>query len=270
MFENFKFILNHGQEAEPKGEFPLDVSLSLALADLKAQFMDTETGEILYGKMKDSEAFLRYEGLTRGLALFPLESLRDRAQRLAFWINVYNAAVIHGVVSLGVKRSVREVRLFFKRVAYRIGGYVFSLHEMEHGILRGNSRAPYGILRPFRKRDPRIAFCVEPLDPRIHFAMVCGARSCPPVGFYEAQRVDFQLDLATASFINGPGVKFLPESGVLELSQIFRWYKWDFGGMSGIMDLLLKYLDPGQAREAIARHRTSLPVRFQHYDWDLN
>lgn len=210
------------------------------------------------------------KGWHRGLNSFPLETLCDRAERLAFWINIYNAAVIHGVVSLGIKRSVREVPFFFKRAAYRIGGHTFSLHEMEHGILRGNRRAPYGLLRPFKKSDPRVAFSMTALDPRIHFALVCGARSCPAVGFYEAAHIDFQLDLAAASFINGPGVKFLKEPKTLVLSKIFQWYKSDFGGMSGVMDMLLKYLDQGEAREAIANNRSDLSVRFQPYDWDLN
>lgn len=270
MLRKLRVILNQGEGAAEDKDHSLDAALSLALADLKAEFIDTGTGKILYGAMKDSEAFRKYEGLARELSSFPLETLRQRAQRLAFWINIYNAAVIHGVVRFGVKRSVREVPFFFKRAAYRIGGHTFSLHEMEHGILRANRRAPYGLLRPFKRSDPRVAFSVKTLDPRIHFALVCGARSCPPVGFYEAEQIDFQLDLAAASFINGPGVKFLKESKTLVLSKIFRWYKSDFGGVPGIMDMLLKYLDPGEAKEAIARNRTDLSVRFQPYDWDLN
>lgn len=270
MFKKFKLILNQEGASQQEANLPLDAALSLALADLKAQFIDTEALRIRYGAMKDSNSFREFERLASLLGSFPLETLSERTQRLAFWINVYNAAVIHGVVRFGIKRSVKEVPFFFKRATYRIGRHIFSLHEMEHGILRGNRKAPNGLLRPFKKSDPRVAFLVQPLDPRIHFALVCGAKSCPPVGFYEAAHIDFQLDLAAASFINGPGVKFHKESRLLELSKIFLWYKSDFGGMLGVMDLLLKYLDPGEAREAIANGRNSLPVRFQPYDWDLN
>ena len=265
-----RILLNQGEQRAPEEGQAVDAALSLALGDLKAEFMDPETGRIHYEAMAGSELFRMYEGLASGLRSFPLEDLREKDQRLAFWINVYNAAVIHGVVRLGIRRSVREVPKFFKRVSYQVGGHLFSLHHMEHGILRGNRRPPYGLLRPFGRGDPRRAFSVRPLDPRIHFALVCGARSCPPVGFYEGDRVEFQLELASLSFINGPGVKFLKESKTILLSRIFKWYKGDFGGMEGVMDLLLRYLDPGEAKEAISQEREQLAIRFEPYDWALN
>jgi len=58
--------------------------------------------------------------------------------------NIYNTAVIHGVIELGLEKSVKELPGFFNRVTYEIGGFHFSLNEMEHGILRGNRRHPYG------------------------------------------------------------------------------------------------------------------------------
>lgn len=270
MFKDFRVILNRGGPAEEPKFQPLDAALSLVLADLKAEFIEVGTGNILYGRMKDSEIFRKYEGLARGLSSFPLEALRERAQRLAFWINVYNAAVIHGVVRFGITSSVREVPFFFKRTAYHIGGHIFSLHEMEHGILRGNRRAPHGLLRPWRGEDPRIAFSVQPLDLRIHFALVCGARSCPPVGFYRAEDIDFQLDLAAASFINSHHVKVFPERGTLLISKIFHWYGADFGGKFGILDTLIKYLDQKEKREFLERERNRILIRFNKYDWNLN
>ena len=83
-------------------------------------------------------------------------------------------------------------------------------------------------------------FTIIPLDPRIHFALVCGARSCPPIGFYEAEQIDFQLQLAAESFINSSQVKILPQEGTVLISKIFKWYKSDFGGSdSTLIDLLL-------------------------------
>jgi hypothetical protein len=154
---------------------------------------------------------------------------------------------------------------------YEIGGFHFSLNEMEHGILRGNRRRPYGLLRPFRRKDPRVKFSILPPDPRIHFALVCGARSCPPIGFYEAEQVDFQLQLASESFINSPQVKILPQEKTVFISKIFQWYKPDFGGSdSALMDFLLKFLDEGINKTFLQRNREKIRIRYQPYDWNLN
>jgi hypothetical protein len=142
---------------------------------------------------------------------------------------------------------------------------------MEHGILRGNRRYPYRIFKPFKKGDPRLEFIVVPMDPRIHFTLVCGARSCPPIGFYEAKQIDFQLELAAASFINSPQVKILSLERVVLLSMIFKWYKTDFGGNDqALIDTLLIYLDEGEKKDFLRQNRDRVRLRYQPYDWSLN
>jgi len=179
--------------------------------------------------------------------------------------------VIHGVIELGLQKSVKEVNWFFDRITYEIGGYRFSLNDMEHGILRGNRRPPYRLFKPFQKEDPRLEFAVVPMDPRIHFALVCGARSCPPIGFYEAIQIDFQLELAAASFINSPQVKILSPEKIVLLSKIFKWYKTDFGGNDqALMNTLLIYLDGGEKKDFLKQNRSRVHLRYQPYDWSLN
>jgi hypothetical protein len=264
-------LLNAGDPSKISSDQPIDIALTLAMADLKARFIDPEKGVVRYRAIRSSEAFERYKDLTKGLRLLDLRSLQERNRRLAFWINIYNTAVIHGVIELGIEKSVKEVSGFFDRVTYEIGGFHFSLNEMEHGILRGNRRHPYGLLKSFRKKDPRMEFTVTPLDPRIHFALVCGARSCPPIGFYEAEQIDFQLQLASESFINSPQVKIPPKEGAIFISRIFKWYKTDFGGSDGaLIDLLLKLLDEGEKKTFLQQNRDKIRIRYQPYDWNLN
>jgi hypothetical protein len=265
-----RIILNQTGPSKIAVEEPIDVALTMAMADLKAQFIDVESGAVRYTAIRGSEAFERYKDLSGRLRSFDLRALESRNQKLAFWINIYNTAVIHGVIELGLERSVRQVPKFFDRIAYEIGGHHFSLKEIEHGILRGNRRPPYRLLKPFRKGDARMEFAVLPMDPRIHFALVCGARSCPPIGFYEAAQIDFQLDLAAASFINSPQVKILPEEKAIYISMIFKWYKADLGGREGLLDALLGFLDEGEKKEFLKWHRKEIRVRFQPYDWNLN
>ena len=172
---------------------------------------------------------------------------------------------------MGLERSVKESPGFSIGSPMRSEDYLFSLNEMEHGILRGNRRHPYRLLRPFRKKDPRLEFAVIPMDSRIHFALVCGARSCPPIGFYEAEQIDFQLQLAAMSFTNSPQVKILPQEGTVLLSQIFKWYRADFGGSHGaILDMLLNFLDEGEKKNFLKENRDRIRIRYQPYDWNLN
>jgi len=264
-------VLNAGTPSQIPTEQSIDIALTLAMADLKAKFIDAERGAVRYKSIRGSEEFERYKDLTRGLRSFDLRSLKDRGPRLAFWTNIYNTAVIHGVIELELERSVKESPGFFDRITYEIGGFRFSLNEMEHGLLRGNRRHPYRVLRPFRERDVRLEFAIVPLDPRIHFALVCGARSCPPIGFYEAEQIDFQLGLAAMSFINSPQVKILPQEKTVFISMIFKWYKIDFGGSDrALLDTLLNYLDEGKEKAFLEENRNQIRIRYQPYDWNLN
>jgi len=271
MWFRSSILLNGGTPSQVSLEQPIDIALTLAMGDLKAKFIDAERGAVRYKSIRGSEEFERYKDLTRGLRSFDLHALKDRGQRLAFWINIYNTAVIHGVIELGLERSVKEYAGFFDRITYEIGGFRFSLNEMEHGLLRGNRRHPYRLLRSFRERDPRLGFAITPLDPRIHFALVCGARSCPPIGFYEAEQIDFQLDLAAASFMNSPQVKILPQERSVLISMIFKWYKVDFGGSDrALLKTLLGYLDEGEGKAFLKENEERVRIRYQPYDWDLN
>jgi hypothetical protein len=264
-------LLNLGNPSKLSLDQPIDIALTLAMADLKARFIDTEKAAVHYRAIRSSEEFEKYKDLARGLRSFDLRTLQERKQKLAFWINIYNTAVIHGVIELGLEKSVREVSGFFDRVMYEIGNFHFSLNQMEHGILRGNRRHPYGLLKPFRRRDPRMEFAIIPFDSRIHFALVCGARSCPPIGFYEADQIDFQLQLASESFINSSQVKILPQEETVVISKIFKWYKTDFGGSdSALIDLLLNFLDEGEKKAFLQQQRDKVRIRYQPYDWNLN
>jgi len=271
MWHSSPVILNAGVPSNVSSEQPIDIALTLAMADLKVRFIDAEGGVVHYRAIRGSEEFERYKDLTGGLRLFDLRSLKDREQRLAFWINIYNTAVIHGVIELGLERSVKELPQFFDRVTYEIGRFRFTLNEMEHGVLRSNRRHPYRILRPFRKKDSRLDFIINPFDPRIHFALVCGARSCPPISFYEAKQIDSQLQLAAMSFINSPQVKILLQEETILISRIFKWYRADFGGSrEAIVNMLLNFLDEGEKKDFLKKTGDRIRIRYQPYDWNLN
>ena len=271
MFHRSPIILNPKRDKPLIANQPIDIALTLAMADLKARFIDIEKGIVRYKDIRGSEAFECYKVLTGGLQAFDFKRLETRDKRLSFWINIYNTAVIHGVIELSLQKSVKEFPGFFDRVIYEIGGYRFSLNDIEHGILRGDRRHPYGLFKPFRKADPRLKLSIHPMDPRIHFTLVCGARSCPPIGFYEAGQIDFQLQLAATSFINSPQVKISPQEGTVSMSMIFKWYKADFGGSDrSLLETILSFMDEGEPKTFLRQSRDRVRIKYLPYDWSLN
>jgi Protein of unknown function, DUF547 len=223
-------------------------------------------GRVDYARLRGSAEFAGAVEAARGLAGVSLDTLDARGAALAFWINVYNALVLHAVIGLGVRKSVARSWNFFGRVAYRIGGLVFSPEDVEHGVLRGNRRRVLPPLRAFGAGDPRRHLTLSPIDPRIHFAINCGARSCPPVEVYRAEAIEAQLDLATRGFVNA---EVTLEHGRIVCSRLFKWYRRDFDAAGGLTAFLLRYLDDGPARRALT-DSAAPHVGFRRWDWSLH
>ncbi len=265
-----KMILNSG--AIPETEPKIDVAAHLRsdINRLKSEFYDLERGKVDYAAMRESEAYRQYVGDTALLRDYDLNLLRSREEQLAFWINIYNTLVIHGVVEMKVKESVKEISGFFSRTCYQIGDMTFAPDDIEHGILRGNRRPPHGLFHPLSSTDERTRHVIDPPDPRIHFTLVCASSSCPPINFYTPERIDEQLDVAAAGFINGPEVEILPRERLLRLSPIFKWYQPDFGGYDGVIDTLIHHLDHGEAKDFLIEQGLAADVEWKDYDWRLN
>jgi hypothetical protein len=251
---------------DPEGATPSEAAETLAARTLDALGAATDAGgRVDYTRLAASRELADSIDAARRLGAVRLATLTGRGPRLAFWINAYNALVVHGIVRLGVRRSVARVWNFFGRACYRIDGRLFSADDVEHGVLRGNRRRVLPPLRPFGAADPRLAHAIEPPDPRIHFAINCGARSCPPVGVYRAAAIDAQLDLAARNFVNQ---EVALDDGRLVCSRLFKWYRRDFDGAGGLAAFLLRYLDDGPVRRALA-HGAAPRVRFRAWDWSL-
>lgn len=266
-------ILNSG----PAGKRPPDASIAQELYAAVGHLMeearfDLEQSRLDYSSLLGSEAYRAYVSLSTGLRRFDPSQLSTRAERLAFWINLYNCLIIHGIIALEVRESVKEVAGFFARIAYNIGGWIFTPDDIEHGILRANTRHPYGPWKPFLPWDGRRAFIIEPTDPRIHFTLVCGASSCPAIGAYSPQAIEEQLTFAAQALINDPAhVSIEPEEGTVRVSQVFKWYERDFGGSSeAVLQYLVEYLDPSEKKEWLEANLGNVVIDYLPYEWLLN
>lgn len=268
-------VLNQGSShSQHLAEQSLVPELNRHLDRILAAAVHQAGLRIDYSGLENSPAFHSYrEEISPRLKSFDPASLSSTHERLAFWINIYNALVLDGVISKNIKSSVirggQGGLLFFRQVAYEIFGQRLSCDDIEHGILRANHGHPFLPGPHFASNDPRRSWVIEPQDVRVHFALNCASRSCPPFGFYEATQLDSQIDLAVKNFLR-LCVKLDTRRHTLRLSKIFHWYQGDFGGRNGVIDFLLAYLDDEYCRDWIAQNRERLRFSYEPYDWRLN
>ncbi|MBI2503494.1 MAG: DUF547 domain-containing protein [Candidatus Latescibacteria bacterium] len=189
----------------------------------------------------------------------------------SFWINTYNGAVTELIITLaiaaalaiaaGVRRSVKEIGRFFEVKHLKVADVPLSLDDIEHGFLRANRHHPAGLLPPLLCRPHLKAWMVRHFDPRIHFALNCGGRSCPPMEVYTAAEIDCQLDRATTAFLKTE-VKIDPHRSIVRANPILRWYRADFADLGGLEGLIRRYR-PGELDERCWR------FTWKKYDWRL-
>lgn len=213
---------------------------------------------------------VRYDCLERDAALLDgyLDTLGGAAverlapeERLALWINAYNAFTLKLILEhFPDIESIKDIPSGerWKAVRWDVGGTLYSLDGIEHEILRPEFE-----------------------EPRIHFAIVCAAKSCPDLRAeaFVGSRLDEQLDDAARTFLQDPAkgartelVKswLFGKTPVLHVSRILSWFGSDFtrGGRS-VADFVEPFLTD-EDRAFVARHRDELKVKHLDYDWTLN
>lgn len=169
-------------------------------------------------------------------------------QRLAFWVNAYNALAIEGILAGGSPSSLFGRLSYFKRDEYRVAGRTITLYDLERDVI-----IPLG-------------------DNRIHFAIVCASASCPPLRAeaYVPSRIDAQLQEQSEIFVNDDSKNaFDLQRGRARVSKIFDWFEDDFVAESGsVQRYLARFVRDPDVRDALTNDR--LRVRHKKYDWSLN
>lgn len=226
-------------------------SSSNKLVQLSQEFMyAAKTGENTENYMR-SLAALSYDSLKLNLGTDP--------EKKAFWINLYNGFT---QVLLQKNPGLYNHRgRFFSAKQIAVAGKSFSLDDIEHGLLRRSKiKWSFGHLHKLCPGKTEKELRVEELDYRLHFALNCGAKSCPPIAFYNPENLNPQLTLATNAYLQQEA-GYDAASNRLTLPAIMGWFRRDFGGKRGMIALLKeKKIIPQEARPAI---------RFKAYDWTL-
>lgn len=188
------------------------------------------------------------------------ESLPTDHHKKAFWVNLYNAFIIHIGLTHG-HMIERNPYTFFNKKWINVGGTALSFDDIEHGLLR-KSQLSFGMgylpklnISKFEK-----SFRVKKLDPRIHFALNCGAKSCPSINYYTAQKIENQLQAGTTSYLNAYH-QYDEKKNKLKVSRLFLWFMGDFGGYHGIRRFHQEF-------NIIAAHQKPA-IKFLSYDWQL-
>jgi hypothetical protein len=178
-------------------------------------------------------------------------ALRTEEQKKAFWSNLYNAYF----QILRIEQAVNKPDIYRKKLV-ALAGHDFSLDDIEHGILR-KYRWKWALGYLPDLFAPRLIkqLAVHRIDYRIHFALNCGAKSCPPIAFYSPERLDQQLDLATRSFLE---TEVVPQEDAVYITRLFQWYRGDFGGRRGIRQLLRRHLGMDTRGKKLL---------YREYDW---
>lgn len=211
----------------------------------------------LLKKYVNASGMVNYKGFQKDKTSFDayLKLLSDNApqsgwsqnDQKAFWINAYNAFTVSLILQKYPVKSIKDIagKLYKINTPWdikfiTIGGKSYDLNNIEHGILR-------------KKFD----------DPRIHFALVCAAKSCPRLRneAYIGTKLDAQLEDAGKEFLNDKSKNNITAAKA-ELSKYFSWYKGDFTKKGTLADFINKY---SQTKITADTKISSLD-----YNWSLN
>jgi hypothetical protein len=233
--------------------------LTEALDAVRAAHFDTD-GACDFAALVRSREHGRLAATLAGLGDFDPRRLRLPAQN-AFWLNLHNASVLRDALELHVEG-------FTERPRARAAGVAWSLHDIEHGLLRGNL-PKFGARRaPMQRDDPRLAYMPLAYDERMHFAMYSVSRSSPPLNAFGAGRLDAELEEATARYLQRH-VRVESEGALVVLPRQLQWYADDFGGERNALTFALSRLDD-EAVDLVDRRRGRVKVRYAEFDWRPN
>ncbi len=207
-----------------------------------------------YGHLKAHDG-KTLEALKQALGKVNVATLTKK-QQLAFWINVYNVNSVATIVESYPVESIRDIstdpirRLnVFSKERIPFGGALLSLDDIENAKIREGFH-----------------------DPRIHFAINCAAKSCPPIRTeaYAGDRVDAQLDDQVRRFLGSIRYGKKGDTLVLHVTKILDWFSKDFeewGG--GRAAFIRRFVTPDKEKLIDAAHG-DMTFDFDDYDWALN
>jgi hypothetical protein len=183
----------------------------------------------------------------------------DKKSQLAHWINVYNVNTVATIVESYPVESIRDlstdplIRLnVFKKDRVPVGGEMLSLNDIENDRIREGFH-----------------------DPRIHFAINCAAKSCPPIRVeaFTGAKLEAQLDDQARAFLTGPlGARFRKDGDrlTIRVTKIMDWFGDDFDKWGGGKVAFIRKYMPADKQRLIDQAGDRIRFEYDDYDWSLN
>ncbi len=196
-----------------------------------------DKGDVDYKSFKSNISGLE-EYLTHLAENSPKKSW-SKNDKLAYYINLYNAATVKLILDNYPTKSIKDIKNPWGKDWVKTGDGVLSLGDIEHKILRKMN------------------------EPRIHFAINCASFSCPKLlnKAFEANTIEAQLNQVTIDFVNDTTRNIISKEK-MQLSNIFKWYKKDFTENGSLTDYIKPY-----TKVAIDK---DTDIDYLKYDWSLN
>jgi len=201
------------------------------------QMQVSADGDVDYdGFITNTQKLEEYIGL---LAINIPNNNWSKKEKLAYWINAYNALTVDLIIRNYPVKSIKDIKNPWKQRLWKLGYKTYSLEEIEHDILRKMN------------------------EPRIHFAIVCASYSCPKLQnkAFIAEDLETQLTTATKEFLADKNRNEISENSI-ELSKIFSWFSKDFTENGTLIEFLNQY--------SIVQISPNAKKRFKDYNWALN
>ena len=252
-----------------------------ALGGVYARFVALGSGgatSVDYEGLAVSAEFQALQASSSELQKLDLTAL-SFSEKVAFFLNIFNALVLVAFVVVGPPYTHHQRLHFFNHTCFMIGNHLWSLNEVRDGVLRGNQKPHMSYQRVFRRNDPRLESAVVVWDPRIHFALVRGSRSCPPYRLYTGDNVDLELNNATAEFCSqhirvsstglpDPAKPFAGLKRQIVLPALFEWYTEDFGSTGDqCVKWAAQFLPKARQREVMeAIESDNYDIRYTPFD----
>lgn len=230
------------ETATTKPEKPIKVDVPVGYPNHKLfdNFLKnyvSNSGNVNYAGIKKNEASL--DAYLTTLENTKFNTTWSREDKLAFWINAYNAYTIKLILNNYPVAKITDLHAGkpWDHKWIKLTGKTLSLNNIENDIIRPEFK-----------------------EPRIHFAVNCAAKSCPPLlnAAYTAGNLESKLDSQTKKFVNNSEFNTLGKSEIT-ISKIFEWYGSDFGDVASYI-----------ARYADTVVKPTAKVKFNEYDWNLN
>ncbi|KAL0392320.1 UNVERIFIED_CONTAM: hypothetical protein Sradi_2454800 [Sesamum radiatum] len=258
-------------EVKPKPITEISSRLRLLLSAILEAYASEDGKHVDYRSIHGSEEFARYLRIVEELQRVKLFDM-SREEKLSFFINLYNMMAIHAILTWGHPSGALERRKLFGDFKYVIGGSTYSLSAIYNGILRGNQRPPYNLIKPFGAKDRRLKVALPHTEPLVHFALVSGARSGPALRCYSPGNIDRELTDAARNFLRTGGLHADLTTNIVYVGKILSWYSGDFGKNEvEVMRHAANYLDPADSQAFLELlSKSQFKVIYQPYDWGLN